>query len=408
VLGLTIRIGRQLTGHADRLLDLVAQGKSILLLGPPGTGKTTALREIARLHDEKFQRRVVVVDTSSEICGGGWSPHQSVGSSTRRLLVDKRSRQQDVMVEAVQNHNPEVLIIDEIGTRLETNAAQTIAQRGVILGASAHGRSLEQMIRNPDLTALCGGVESVTRGDQAASRGDGRKQIDVRKREPVFDVVVELRPSHHGGDVWFVHTSVGDAVDSMLRGKEPLIEKRGASFSPAATASSVKQSSVTPVGEDRWASLLGEAEEEAFSFATATATSSKSLEQAPTTTSSKIFDTPEDWFASLVAEEEAASSFATAATTSSKSLEQAPTTTSSKTFERPFDERIFRLLQNAPVGMQTSEIADAMSWTKDTKKTLQLKAGMTMNSYLQTGSRANLFRREKMKKKGSFRWFCKS
>jgi stage III sporulation protein SpoIIIAA len=211
VVGLTCRVGRAVYGTIDIIEDLVDTGKSILLLGRPGIGKTTMLREVARILGEKT--RVVIVDTSNEIGGDGDVPHPAVGRA-RRMQVAKPSLQHEVMIEAVENHNPEVIIIDEIGRELEAAAARTIAERGVQLVATAHGRTLENLLLNPTLSDLIGGIESVTLSDEEARRRGTQKTVLERRSPPTFDVLVEIQER----DRLAVHEDVASAVDTLLRG----------------------------------------------------------------------------------------------------------------------------------------------------------------------------------------------
>jgi len=191
----------------------VKSGKSNLLLGRPGVGKTTMLREVARFLADEMNKRVVVVDTSNEIAGDGDIPHPGIGSA-RRMQVPTPTMQHAVMIEAVENHMPEVIIIDEIGTDLEAAASRTIAERGVQLVATAHGNTLENLIMNPTLCDLIGGIQSVTLGDEEARRRGTQKSILERKAPPTFDVVVEIQSWERVS----VHPEVADTVDSILRG----------------------------------------------------------------------------------------------------------------------------------------------------------------------------------------------
>jgi stage III sporulation protein SpoIIIAA len=213
VVGLTCRVGRAVFGTIRIIEDLVKSGKSNLLLGRPGVGKTTMLREVARFLADDLNKRVVVVDTSNEIAGDGDIPHPGIGSA-RRMQVPTPSLQHAVMIEAVENHMPEVIIIDEIGTDLEAAAARTIAERGVQLVATAHGNTLENLIMNPTLCDLIGGIQSVTLGDEEARRRGTQKSILERKAPPTFDVVVEIQSWERVS----VHPKVADTVDSILRG----------------------------------------------------------------------------------------------------------------------------------------------------------------------------------------------
>jgi stage III sporulation protein SpoIIIAA len=213
IVGLTCRVGRAVFGTIRIIEDLVKSGKSNLLLGRPGVGKTTMLREVARFLADDLNKRVVVVDTSNEIAGDGDIPHPGIGSA-RRMQVPTPTLQHAVMIEAVENHMPEVIVIDEIGTDLEAAAARTIAERGVQLVATAHGNTLENLIMNPTLCDLIGGIQSVTLGDEEARRRGTQKSILERKAPPTFDVVVEIQSWERVS----VHPNVADTVDSILRG----------------------------------------------------------------------------------------------------------------------------------------------------------------------------------------------
>ena len=213
VVGLTLRVGRAVYGTIRIIEDLVLTGKSILLLGKPGVGKTTMLREVARVLADDARKRVVVVDTSNEIAGDGDIPHPGIGRA-RRLQVPSPVQQHAVMIEAVENHMPEVVIIDEIGTELEAGAARTIAERGVQLVATAHGTTLENLILNPTLSDLIGGVQTVTLGDDEARRRRTQKTVQERRAPPTFDIVVEIQD----WDTVAIHTDVAEVVDNLLRG----------------------------------------------------------------------------------------------------------------------------------------------------------------------------------------------
>ncbi len=213
IVGLTLRIGRAIYGTIRVIEDLVLSGKSILLLGRPGVGKTTMLREIARVLADDANKRVIIVDTSNEIGGDGDIPHPAIGGS-RRMQVATPAMQHAVMIEAVENHMPEVIVIDEIGTELEASAARTIAERGVQLVGTAHGNTLENLMLNPTLSDLVGGIQSVTLGDDEARRRGTQKSILERKAPPTFDVIVEIQSWQRVA----LHASVADTVDALLRG----------------------------------------------------------------------------------------------------------------------------------------------------------------------------------------------
>ncbi len=213
VVGLTLRVGRAVFGTIKIIEDQVLSGKSILLLGRPGVGKTTLLREVARVLADQARKRVIIVDTSNEIAGEGDLPHPAIGHA-RRMQVPTPDMQHAVMIEAVENHMPEVIVIDEMGTELEAQAARTIAERGVQLVATAHGNTLENLVMNPTLSDLIGGIQTVTLGDEEARRRRTQKSILERKAPPTFDVVVEIQE----WDRVVVHSDVDQAVDDMLRG----------------------------------------------------------------------------------------------------------------------------------------------------------------------------------------------
>lgn len=227
VIGLTLRVGRAVFGTIDAIRDLIAEGCSVLLLGPPGIGKTTRLREIARVLADECGRRVIVIDTSNEIAGDGDIPHPGIGNS-RRMQVPHPDQQHKVMIEAVENHMPEVIIVDEIGTAAEAAAARTIAERGVQLIGTAHGTALENLVLNPTLADLVGGVQTVTLSDEEARARGTQKTVSERRGPPTFDAVVEIADRER----LLVHRDTGRAVDAILRGLPPNGQRRGAGDIP--------------------------------------------------------------------------------------------------------------------------------------------------------------------------------
>jgi len=221
VIGLTCRVGRAIFGTVSIVRDLLEQKRSILLLGRPGVGKTTAIREIARVLSDGMKKRVIIIDTSNEIAGDGDLPHPSIGKA-RRMQVSNQQNQHEVMIEAVENHMPEIIIIDEIGTELEASAARTIAERGVQLVGTAHGNALENLIKNPTITDLIGGIQYVTLGDEEAKRRSSSKSILERKALPTFEVAVEI----HDPKTWVIHDNIEQSVDLLLKGQSFPIQKR--------------------------------------------------------------------------------------------------------------------------------------------------------------------------------------
>ncbi|MEB3221530.1 MAG: R3H domain-containing nucleic acid-binding protein [Candidatus Sericytochromatia bacterium] len=221
IIGLTSRVGRAILGTVDMIRDLVESGRSILIMGRPGVGKTTKLREIARVLADELNKRVIVIDTSNEIAGDGDIPHPAIGRS-RRMQVATPEAQEGVMIEAVENHMPEVIVIDEIGTEKEAYAARTIAERGVQLIGTAHGNSLENLLMNPTLSDLVGGIQSVTLSDEEARRRGTQKTILERKAPPTFDIAIELQDR----DRLAIHLDVAEVVDQLLRGYVPQPEIR--------------------------------------------------------------------------------------------------------------------------------------------------------------------------------------
>jgi stage III sporulation protein SpoIIIAA len=215
IIGLTCRVGRAVFGTIGMIRDLVETGKSILMLGRPGVGKTTALREIARVLADDLHKRVVIIDTSNEIAGDGDVAHPAIGRA-RRMQVAHPDQQHQVMIEAVENHMPEVIIIDEIGTELEALAARTIAERGVQLVGTAHGNQIENLIKNPTLADLVGGIQAVTLGDDEARRRGSQKTVLERKAPPTFEIAVEMLERQR----WTIHESVAETVDNLLRGRQ--------------------------------------------------------------------------------------------------------------------------------------------------------------------------------------------
>ena len=213
IIGLTCRVGRAIFGTVDIVRDVIEGGKSLLLVGPPGVGKTTLLREAARVLADDFGKRVIIVDTSNEIGGDGDIPHPGIGRA-RRMQVPSPHRQHAIMIEAVENHMPEVIVIDEIGTEAEAGAARTIAERGVQLIATAHGRTLENLLQNPTLMDLVGGIQAVTLSDEEARRRRTQKTVLERKAPPTFNMIVEIQER----DRLAVYYNVAEVVDWFLRG----------------------------------------------------------------------------------------------------------------------------------------------------------------------------------------------
>jgi stage III sporulation protein SpoIIIAA len=221
IIGLTLRVGRAVFGTISIIRDVIETGKSILLLGRPGVGKTTMLRETARVLNDDLNKRVVIVDTSNEIAGDGDIPHPGIGRA-RRMQVQSCETQHEVMIEAVENHMPEVVVVDEIGTEAEAYAARTIAERGVQLIATAHGNTLENLLLNPTLCDLVGGIQAVTLSDEEARKRGTQKTVLERKAPPTFDVVIEIQEIDH----FVIHDQIDKVIDLMLKGGTPHPEIR--------------------------------------------------------------------------------------------------------------------------------------------------------------------------------------
>jgi stage III sporulation protein SpoIIIAA len=221
IIGLTCRVGRALFGTISIVRDLLESGNSILILGKPGVGKTTTIREVARILSDEMEKRVVIVDTSNEIGGDSDIPHSAIGRA-RRMQVSKSELQHNVMVEAVENHMPEVIIVDEIGTELEVLAVRTIAERGVQLVGTVHGNNLENLIKNPTLSDIVGGVQNVTLSDEEAKKRGTQKNILERKASPAFQIAIEINQKNN----WFIHENISQSVDLLLQKQVPYLQSR--------------------------------------------------------------------------------------------------------------------------------------------------------------------------------------
>lgn len=221
IIGLTCRIGRCIVGSIGIIRDLLDSNSSLLILGKPGVGKTTLIREISRVLSDDAQKRVVIIDTANEIAGDSDIPHAGIGRA-RRMQVSRFENQHNVMIEAVENHMPEVIVVDEIGTELEALAARTIAERGVQLVGTAHGNSLESLIKNPTLSDLIGGIQYVTLSDDEARRRGTQKTVLERKSLPTFQVAIELNDKNF----WTIHERVEDSIDNLLQGQQPKLQTR--------------------------------------------------------------------------------------------------------------------------------------------------------------------------------------
>ncbi|TYT22954.1 AAA family ATPase [Dictyoglomus thermophilum] len=255
IIGLTCRVGRAVLGTVDIIRDVIETGKNILLLGRPGVGKTTLLRETARVLADELGKRVIIIDTSNEIGGDGDIPHPAIGRA-RRMQVPNPAKQHDVMIEAVENHMPEVIVIDEIGTELEAKAARTIAERGVQLIGTAHGITLQNLLLNPTLSDLVGGIQVVTLSDEEAKRRGTQKTVLERKAPPTFQVVIEIQER----DRLAIHHDVAKTVDALLRGYiiKPEIRLR----TPEGEVKKVEAPTIEPSEEEEEVSVFGKPERE--------------------------------------------------------------------------------------------------------------------------------------------------
>ena len=228
--GLTCRVGRAIFGTISIIRDLLESGQSLLILGKPGVGKTTIIREIARVLADEMEKRVIIVDTSNEIAGDSDVPHSGIGRA-RRMQVSKTEFQHQIMIEAVENHMPQVIIIDEIGTELEALAARTIAEKGVQLVGTTHGNCLENLIKNPSLSDLIGGIQYVTLSDDEAKRRGTQKSILERKAYPAFQIAIEINKQNS----WTVHENVKNSIDFILRGNPSISQIRQLSINEKTT-----------------------------------------------------------------------------------------------------------------------------------------------------------------------------
>lgn len=271
--GLTCRVGRAVFGTISVIRDLLESEKSILILGKPGVGKTTIIREIARVFADEIEKRVVIIDTSNEIAGDSDIPHSGIGRA-RRLQVAKTEYQHQVMIEAVENHMPQVIIIDEIGTELEVLAARTIAEKGVQLVGTTHGNCLENIIKNPPLSDLIGGIQYVTLSDDEAKRRGTQKSILERKAYPAFEIIIEI--NHQNS--WTIHEDVKNSVDLFLRGnliigqtrQFSLIEKikiksrRFPNYNTSSSDDPINRNSSISVIDKNWSSINQTNDEKSF------------------------------------------------------------------------------------------------------------------------------------------------
>ena len=221
IIGLTYRIGRCVIGSLSIIRDLLECNSSLLILGQPGIGKTTLIREISRVLSDEVEKRVVIIDTANEIAGDSDIPHIGIGRA-RRMQVSQSENQHDVMKEAIENHMPQVIIADEIGTELEALAARTLAEKGVQFIGTAHGNSLENLIKNPALSELIGGIQSVTLSDEEARRRGTQKTVLERKGLPAFQVAIELNEQNF----WTIHETLEDSIDNLLQGIQPKLQIR--------------------------------------------------------------------------------------------------------------------------------------------------------------------------------------
>lgn len=211
-LGVTLRVGRYVPGAARALLPLAQRG-SLLILSKAGMGKTTLLRDLAAaLAQGPDMPRVTVVDTSNEIGGDGPIPLPYLGRC-RRIQVASREAQSQVMTEVLQNHTPDYVIVDEIATVAEAEAAWSISQRGVHLIGTCHGEHLEGLLQNRALNMLVGGTaQAFLSNEERRLRNKTRKSVLERPFSSPFPFVVELHERNRG----HLYVDVNKAVDLIL------------------------------------------------------------------------------------------------------------------------------------------------------------------------------------------------
>ncbi|EPY22109.1 R3H domain-containing protein [Strigomonas culicis] len=215
-LGVTLRVGRYVPNAAKALLPLALQG-SVLILSKAGKGKTTLLRDLSSsLAHEASMPRVTVVDTSNEIGGDGPLPMAFLGRC-RRLQVARREDQGRSMIEVIQNHSPEFLVVDELANAEEADAAWSIAQRGVNLVGTCHGERLADLLQNRALNLLVGGAaHAFLSNEERRLRNKTKKTILERPHVSPFDFVVELHTRSKG----HLYHDVNRAVDLLLDGQD--------------------------------------------------------------------------------------------------------------------------------------------------------------------------------------------